>query len=142
MADLHKRDFHANPFQQFQSWFAEATQIGQPMPEAMSLSGRFPLLLRVVDEAGRTLPDAVVRTTGVNFEGGDTAESWGADWRVSDHRTVDGGLVLLEIEPADAGHLQLTPETAVWLDIECEGYQPIRNHRYQISAGLPIRLQR
>ncbi|MCA9066722.1 MAG: hypothetical protein KDA96_26825, partial [Planctomycetaceae bacterium] len=75
-------------------------QVGDKMamPEAMSLSGRFPLLLRVVDEAGRTLPDAVVRTTGVNFEGGDTAESWGADWRVSDHRTVDGGLVLLEIE--------------------------------------------
>ncbi|CAM2067732.1 pyridoxamine 5'-phosphate oxidase [Sulfidibacter corallicola] len=37
MPDLHKRDFHADPFQQFQLWFEEAAEKGQPMPEAMGL---------------------------------------------------------------------------------------------------------
>ncbi|MBL8819982.1 MAG: M56 family metallopeptidase [Planctomyces sp.] len=102
------------------------------------------LMVWFVDNEGAPLEGVRVSFSGQSLLQSGERQPWPAEWTTelnSGEITSDeAGMVFFRVRLPEIKTPDKSPKYSIWLNADCPGFAPLKNHEYSLTKPLPIRM--
>ena len=106
--------------------------------------GTTPLMVSFLDAEGAPLNGVRVNFSGQSILQPGERQPWPAEWSTelnSGEFTADeAGMVTFRVRLPEIKSPNNSAKYSIWLDAECPGFVPLKDHEYSLTRPLPIRM--